>query len=301
MVKYGRESGGATLEYLTTGEKTAKYINYLLLAALALLCLFPFYYVVVVSLTTEAELIRKGIVWFPDNFTWSAYERMFAGDALMQAYKVTLFRTIVGTSLGLVVTFMTAYPLSRKMLPGRSVIMFYIVFTMLFNGGLIPTYLVVQSLGLLDSIWALIIPSVIGAFNVIIMKSFFEQLPPEIEESAKVDGAGELQTMAKIVFPLTLPVMATVGLFYAVYHWNSYFDGVLYLNDSKQFPLQVVLRNILLSVHSEHMETADSTDTVGKLAVKMAAVVLTTLPILVVYPFIQKYFTQGVTLGAVKG
>ncbi|MGI2296338.1 carbohydrate ABC transporter permease [Paenibacillus sp. GXUN7292] len=289
------------MEYLSKGEKMAKSINYVVLFVIALVCLFPFYYVVVVSLTTETELIRKGIVWFPDQVTFDAYKRLFSGAALIKAYQITLFRTIIGTTLGLVVTFITAYPLSRKMLPGRSIFMFYIVFTMLFNGGLIPTYLVVQSIGLLDTVWALIMPGIIGAFNIIIMRSFFEQLPPEIEESAKVDGAGELQTMSKIVFPLTLPVMATVGLFYAVYHWNSYFDGVMYLNNPDLFPLQVVLRNILLSVESLFVEAIETNDTVGKLAFKMAAVISTTLPILVVYPFVQKYFTQGATLGAVKG
>ncbi|RXZ79875.1 carbohydrate ABC transporter permease [Paenibacillaceae bacterium] len=291
------------MEYLSPGERAAKHINHILLIVLAVLCLFPFYYVVVVSVSPESEVIRKGIIWFPERFTLTAYKEMFSGQGLIQAYKVTVFRTIVGTTLNLLLTFMTAYPLSKKMLPGRPGLTFYIVFTLLFNGGLIPTYLVVQGLGLLNTVWALIIPGLIGAFNVIIMKSFFEQLPPEIEESAKVDGAGDLQTMAKIVFPLTLPVMATVGLFYAVFHWNSYFDGVMYLNNPELNPLQVVLRNILLSVQMQNSEASQYAENsmVSTHAVKMAAVVLTTLPILAVYPFIQKYFTQGVTLGAVKG
>lgn len=291
------------MEYLTTGEKTAKYINIAILIVLAILCLFPFYYVMVVSITSEAEVVRKGIVWIPEHVTWAAYSRMFEGKLLLQAYKITIFRTIVGVTLGLAVTFMTAYPLSRKSLPGRSAFMFYIVFTLLFNGGLIPTYLVMHGMGLLNSVWALILPSLVGAFNVIIMRSFFEQLPPEIEESARVDGAGDLQTMIKIVFPLTLPVMATVGLFYAVYHWNSYFDGVMYLNNPHLYPLQVVLRTILLNVQSLNAETSSFAEghQVSNLAVKMAAVVLTTLPIVAVYPFVQKYFTQGATLGAVKG
>lgn len=292
------------MEYLTPGEKAAKIVNYALLALLALACLFPFYYVVVISMSPESEVVRKGIVLFPDKITWSAYKEMFRESyALGQAYKVTLFRTIVGTTLNLLVTFMTAYPLSRRMLPGRAGFMFYIVFTMLFSGGMIPTYLVVQSLGLMNTIWALIVPGLVGAFNVIIMKSFFEQLPPEIEESAKVDGAGELQTMARIVFPLTMPVMATVGLFYMVGHWNSYFDGVMYISKPELSPLQVVLRSILLSVKQQNTEINQFADDylVSTLTIKMAAVVLTTVPILLVYPFIQKYFTKGAMLGAVKG
>lgn len=292
------------MEYLTPGEKTAKVINYILLALLALACLFPFYYVIVISMSPESEVVRKGIVLFPEKVTWSAYKEMFRENyALGQAYKITLFRTVVGTTLNLLITFMTAYPLSKRMLPGRPVFMFYIVFTMLFSGGMIPTYLVVQGLGLINTIWALIIPGLVGAFNVIIMKSFFEQLPPEIEESAKVDGAGELQTMARIVFPLTMPVMATVGLFYMVYHWNSYFDGVLYISKAELNPLQVVLRTILLSVQQQNTEVNQFADDylVSSHSIKMAAVVLTTVPILLVYPFIQKYFTKGAMLGAVKG
>lgn len=293
------------MEQSTPGERIAKAINYALLLLLAFLCLFPFYYVVVVSLSPETEVIRRGgLVWFPEIVTLTAYEEMFSPRyGLLRAYRVTLFRTVVGTSLCLLLTFITAYPLSKKYLPGRGKFTFFIVFTLLFNGGLIPTYLVVKHLGLVDTIWALILPGVVGAFNVIIMKSFFEQLPPEIEESSRVDGAGDIQTMARIIFPLTLPVMATVGLFYAVWHWNSYFDGIMYINSPELHPLQVVLRNILLNVASNNTEL--SRYAVGKLvsahAVKLAAVVLTTVPILLVYPFAQKYFTQGATLGAVKG
>lgn len=292
------------MEYLTAGERFAKQLNHLFLIIIALLCLFPFYYVVVISISPETEVIRKGIVWFPEKIAWTAYTEMITGrHGLLQAYHITLFRTIVGTLLNLLLTFMTAYPLSKKMLPGRSGFILFIVFTMLFNGGLIPTFLVVQSMGLLDTVWALIIPGLIGTFYVIIMKSFFEQLPAEIEESAKIDGAGEVQTMIRIVFPLTLPVMATVGLFYAVYHWNSYFDAVMYLNDVRLNPLQVVLRNILLNVQMQNTEISQFSDghKVSMHSVKMAAVVLTTVPILVVYPFIQKYFTKGVMLGSVKG
>ncbi|MCU6709592.1 carbohydrate ABC transporter permease [Paenibacillus sp. J5C_2022] len=292
------------MEHLTAGERVAKHVNIFCLIVIALLCLFPFYYVVVISISPESEVIRKGIIWFPEKVAWSAYAEMINGKhGLLQAYQITIFRTVIGTLLNLLLTFMTAYPLSKKTLPGRSGFILFIVFTMLFNGGLIPTYLVVQSMGLLDTVWALIIPGLIGTFYVIIMKSFFEQLPTEIGESAMIDGAGEWQTMLRIVFPLTMPVMATVGLFYAVYHWNSYFDAVMYLNDVSLHPLQVVLRNILLNVQMQNTEISQFSDgnKVSMHSVKMAAVVLTTVPILVVYPFIQKYFTKGVMLGSVKG
>lgn len=168
-------------------------------------------------------------------------------------------------------------------------------------GGLIPTYLLVRSLGLLDSPWVLIIPNLISAFNLVIIKGFFEQLPAEIEESARVDGASELQSLWRIILPLSLPVLATVSLFYAVGHWNSYFDAIVYLNDSNLMPLQVVLRNILLNVATQSADSIANSGTVSQFAVQMAAVVVTTVPILIVYPFMQKHFTKGVLMGSIKG
>lgn len=172
---------------------------------------------------------------------------------------------------------------------------------MMFGGGLIPTYLLVRSLGLLNSPWVLIIPQLISAFNLVIIKGFFEQLPAEIEESARVDGASELQSLWRIILPLSLPVLSTISLFYAVGHWNSYFDAIVYINDSSLMPLQVILRNILLNVATQSADSLANSGTVSTFAVQMAAVVVTTVPILIVYPFMQKHFTKGVLLGSVKG
>ncbi|WP_169081382.1 carbohydrate ABC transporter permease [Paenibacillus sp. PL91] len=286
---------------LTIGEKVWQAVVYFILILLSLLCLLPFLYVVAVSVTPESEVLRRGIVIIPESFTFLAYKEVFISHGIGQAYKITLFRTIVGTVLNVFFTVIAAYPLSKKYLPGRSPFLLFIVFTMMFGGGLIPTYLLIRSLGLLDSPWVLIIPHLISAFNLVIIKGFFEQLPAEIEESARVDGASELQSLWRIVLPLSLPVLSTISLFYAVGHWNSYFDAIVYINDSNFMPLQVILRNILLNVATQSADSLANSGAVSTFAVQMAAVVVTTVPILIVYPFMQKHFTKGVLLGSVKG
>lgn len=286
---------------LTFGEKVWQATVYFILIVLAVLCLFPFLYVLAVSVTPESEVLRRGIVIIPESFTFIAYKEVFLSHGIVQAYKITLFRTIVGTALNVFFTIIAAYPLSKKYLPGRSSFLLFIVFTMMFGGGLIPTYLLIRSLGLLDSPWVLIVPHLISAFNLVIIKGFFEQLPAEIEESARVDGASELQSLWKIILPLSMPVIATISLFYAVGHWNSYFDAVVYINDSNLMPLQVILRNILLNVASQNADSLANSGTVSTFAVQMAAVVVTTIPILIVYPFMQKHFTKGMLMGSIKG
>jgi putative aldouronate transport system permease protein len=286
---------------LTIGEKVWQSVVYVILIFLSLLCLLPFLYVIAVSVTPESEVLRRGIVIIPESFTFLAYKEVFVSHGIWQAYKITLFRTIVGTMLNVLFTVLAAYPLSKKYLPGRSPFLLFIVFTMMFSGGLIPTYLLIRSLGLLNSPWVLIIPNLISAFNLVIIKGFFEQLPGEIEESARVDGASELQSLWRIILPLSLPVISTISLFYAVGHWNSYFDAIVYINDSNFMPLQVVLRNILLNVATQSAESLANSGTVSTFAVQMATVVVTTVPILIVYPFLQKHFTKGVLLGSVKG
>ncbi|OAB32786.1 ABC transporter permease [Paenibacillus macquariensis subsp. defensor] len=286
---------------LTIGEKIWQVVVYFILILLALLCLLPFLYVVAVSVTPESEVLRRGIVIIPETFTFIAYKEVFISHGIGQAYKITLFRTIVGTVLNVFFTVIAAYPLSKKNLPGRSSFLLFIVFTMMFGGGLIPTYLLIRSMGLLNSPWVLIIPHLISAFNLVIIKGFFEQLPAEIEESARVDGASELQSLWRIILPLSLPVLSTISLFYAVGHWNSYFDAIVYINDSNLMPLQVILRNILLNVATQSADSLANSGAVSTFAVQMAAVVVTTVPILIVYPFMQKHFTKGVLLGSVKG
>jgi len=200
--------------------------------------------------------------------------------------------------INLALTILMAYPLSRKMLPGRQVFLLLVVFTMLFSGGLIPTYLVVKSLGLLDSVWSMILPNAVWSFNVLIMKSFFENLPEELFESARMDGAKEFRILMQMVVPLSVPSLLTVGLFYMVGHWNEFFQAIMYVTDRTLFPLQVIIRELLMLTQQplENAENMLPTETM-----QMASVVMASLPIIIIYPFIQKHFTKGMLLGSVKG
>ncbi|MFD2611686.1 carbohydrate ABC transporter permease [Paenibacillus gansuensis] len=290
------------MEQVTWSSRTVHAVNYVLLSLLALSCLLPFLYVLSVSVTPMSEIARRGIVIIPLQTTFSAYEELLVGNQMINAYKITIFITVVGTLLNLLFTLTTAYPLARKQLPGRNFFLLFILFTMLFSGGMIPQFLVVKSLGLLNSTWSLIIPGMVSGFLLLVMKGYFEQLPEEIFESARLDGAGEARLIWNVLLPLSMPIFATIALFYAVGHWNSFFDAVLYINDPNKYPLQLVLRYILLGatdVTSEFIPEAQ--DQVNPLSIQMAAVVITTLPIMLVYPFIQKHFTKGVLLGSVKG
>ncbi|GGA03851.1 putative ABC transporter permease protein YtcP [Paenibacillus marchantiophytorum] len=287
---------------MTNSERITQILNYTLLSLLAATCVIPFIYVITVSVTPISEVIKNdGLVLIPTKVTWTAYEAIMQGGRLTEAYQATLFRVGVGTVFNLIFTVLTALPLSRKSLPGRSYFLMFIVFTMLFNGGFIPSYLLVKEIGLLDSSWSLIIPGLINAFYMMIVKSFFEQLPEAIDEAARIDGAGELAILFRIVLPLSVPIIATVGLFYAVWHWNSYFDALLYINDASKQPLQLFLRQILLASVAISGDAAEAANSVNPISVQMASVAVTTIPILLVYPFIQKHFTRGVLLGSVKG
>lgn len=274
-------------------------VNYIILTLVIIAVAFPLFYVVSVSLTPYSEVLRNGgFVVLPRSITFESYAA-FLGDSLIpRAFGVTAFITIVGTAINLALTSLMAYPLSKPYLPGRTVLLFLVAFTLLFNGGVVPTYLLVKMTGLINSVWSMILPSAVWSFNLLIMKTFFEGLPRELDEAAKIDGAGELRILGQIVLPLSMPVMATVGLFYAVGHWNEFFQAIMYINDSAKYPVQVILRNILASAM---MPPMDAEDVLPSESLQMAAVVLSALPIVVVYPFVQKYFTQGMLLGSVKG
>lgn len=210
---------------------------------------------------------------------------------------------MVGTTLNLIVTTLLAYPLSKKSVPGRNFILMALVFTMIFSGGIIPLYILVRSLGLYDSVWALVIPGMVSTFNLLIVKTYFENLPAEVEEAARVDGCGELATLFRIVLPLSAPIMATIGLFYGVTHWNEYFKGIFYLSDKSLMPMQVVLRSMIQTpnVSTELSINSLVLDALPPETIKMAVVVVATLPLLIVYPFLQKYFVKGALLGSIKG
>ncbi len=280
-------------------DRVFNAVNIVFLSLVVLTVVFPLLYVVSVSLTPYSEVLKNGgFVVFPRSITFESYAAFLNDSLIPRAFGVTFFITIVGTVLNLILTAWMAYPLSKPYLPGRTLLLFLVAFTLLFNGGVVPTYLVVKMTGLVNSVWSMILPSIVWSFNLLIMKTFFENLPRELDEAARIDGAGELRILATIVLPLSMPVMATVGLFYAVGHWNEFFQAIMYINDTDKYPLQVILRNILASAM---MPPMDAEDVLPSESMQMAAVVLSALPIIVVYPFFQKYFTQGMLLGSVKG
>lgn len=288
----------------TKSDRVVDFILYLGLTLFGLATLFPLYYVVVMSITPITEVLRNGgFVILPEKVTFEAYKHIFSSNRVPQALKITIIVTTVGTFLNVVVTMLLAYPLSKKFLPGRNFVLMGIVFTMLFSGGLIPLYLVVKATHMLDTLWALMIPGLVSAFNMLIMKTYFENLPAEIEEAAKVDGCSDMQTLWKIVIPLSMPIVATLGLFYGVGHWNSYFGGIMYLTDKALMPIQVVLRNMIVSpsVSQELGVASQELQQLPPETVKMATVVVAIIPIMAIYPFLQKYFVKGMLIGSVKG
>ncbi|MEF3303481.1 carbohydrate ABC transporter permease [Paenibacillus sp. GYB003] len=274
-------------------------INYTILALVGLTVLFPLFFVLSVSVTPMAEVLKNGgYIVFPSRISFTAYRELLGDPAIPRAFMVTLFITVVGTAINMALTLLMAYPLSRKSLPGRSFFLLLILFSMLFSGGLIPLYLTVKATGLLNSVWAMIIPGAIGAFNVLVMKSFFENIPEELIESVRIDGAKEWRILLHIVIPLSLPVMITIGLFYTVGHWNSFFSAIMFITDPKLHPIQVIVRNVLTMAQNpvENIDVPVPTE-----AVQMAAVVVACFPVIAVYPFVQKHFTKGMLIGSIKG
>ncbi|MGG1551325.1 carbohydrate ABC transporter permease [Paenibacillus ferrarius] len=270
-----------------------------LLVLSLILVLFPFLYVVMTSFAPREEILTRGFFIIPHDFTLNAYGFLMTSVQFVTAFKNAVIITLLGTIVNMILTSLMAYGLSKTWLKGRRVLNFMVLFTMLFSGGIIPTYLVVKSLHLINSFWALFLTGAIAPFHLIVLRSFFQNIPQELEESARIDGCGELRLFWRIILPLSLPAIATFTLFYAVQNWNSYFNAVLYLNDSAKWPLQVFLRQMMNETNNS-LESM-TTEFQYSPAVKMAAIVLTALPLLAVYPFLQKYFNKGMLMGSVKG
>lgn len=285
------------------GSRLYNTIIYTVLGSYAVVCILPILHIFAGSFTTTKEMLQKKFVLIPTEYSLEAYRYIFSTDIVFRSLGISVYITVVGTLLNIVFTSLMAYPLARKELDGRQFILFLVLFTMLFNGGMIPNFLLVKSLGLLNTLWALMIPGLIGAFILIVMKNFFQQLPEGIEESAKIDGCNDLQILFKIALPLSLPAIAAFSLFYAVGHWNTFMSAVLYLNDARLWPIQVVLRQIVLLTTGGLGDASALEDDLVPPAqtVKMAVIVVATTPILIVYPFLQKHFAKGMLLGSVKG
>lgn len=289
------------------GDRIFTAVISLFLLFIAVCTIFPFLDVVLTSITPTEEIVKNArqLISIPRNPTLSHYRFVLNGNnTIIHAMGVTIFRTVFGTLLSLSVTALTAYPLSKRYLPGRGILMKYFLFTMIFSAGMIPQYLVVRTLGLTDTIWAFILPGMLNIYNMIIMRTFFSGIPAELEEAARIDGCSDLMILIRIILPVSTPVLASIGLFYAVWHWNSFFDAVLYINDRALWPLQTLLREILLTTSmSELLGGSGSLSEVvpPSTAVINATIIISCLPIILIYPFIQKYFVKGVMVGSVKG
>ena len=282
-------------------------LNYFLFLIIGIIMVYPFWYVVMYSLSDPSQSSLSSLYLWPQGFTLESYKYALSKEILFTGFFNSVFLTVVGTLVNVVLTVLlnmvfsvvAAYVLSRKRLIGRKVFLSAILFTMLFSGGLIPTYLVIKEFGLLDSIWSLIVSLAVNVYNLLILTKFFKSIPESLIEAAKIDGCGDFKTLVKIVLPLSKASLATVSLFYAVQHWNEFLRSTIYINTDSKWPLQVVLRNIIDMV-------ANDLNSGGEVFMnpenfKMATIVITVLPIICVYPFLQKHFTQGVMMGSVKG
>lgn len=298
----------STMKRMATGEKVFLICAFLILIIFAIIVLVPMLTVVATSFVSAQEIAKRGnFILIPQQWDFSAYRLLLgSGSSMWRAYGNTAFVVIVGTTCNLFMTILMAYPLSKKDLKGRTAILGMVFVTMLFNGGIVPNYMLVKELGLLNNLWALILPGLISAWNMLLMRNFFYSIPESLEEAAFLDGAGTLQVLLRVVLPLSLPSITTIGLFYAVGHWNAWFGGVMYLTDSKKLPVQNLLRTIVDSA-SAALQDADpaKVDEMEMLStpqsIKCAAIVTGTIPILFVYPFIQKFFVKGAMVGSVKG
>lgn len=288
-------------------DKTFDLINNLFLTLIVIVIVYPLVFVISASIS-DPLAVSSGKMWlFPIDITFDGYKRILEDGSIWLGYRNTIYYTTVGTLIHLFILLPCAYSLSRKELGGRKVILWFILFTMMFSGGLIPTYLVVKNLGMLDSIWALVIPGVVGAWSILVARAFFQQsIPDQLIEAAKIDGANEFYIFLRIVIPLSMPIIAVMALFHAVNLWNQYFNALIYLSDRDKYPLQLILREILVvnqmqlgEGSGEQTESLVQQVRTGGL-IKYAVIIVSSLPLLIAYPFLQRFFVQGVLIGSIK-
>lgn len=284
------------------GSRIFDGANYLSMFLVALITFIPFYYVIVASLSPIKQVLTESIILWPEKFTLTSYHMILTTPSFVRALLFTIFITVVGTAINMLFTSTLGYSLSKKRFRARRAMLMLIVFSMMFSGGLIPTYLVVKQLGMINSLWALMLPGAISAFNLIVLKNFFASIPQALEDSARIDGCSNFGIFMRIALPLSLPALASFTLFYAVGNWNQFFAAIMYMNNSRYWTLQVVLRQLVIIGDSTGYGQVidDANKTAFPETLKYAAIVVATLPILMVYPFLQKYFVQGVLMGSVK-
>jgi putative aldouronate transport system permease protein len=290
----------------TSGEAVFNVFNVLFMVLLMVAIFVPLLSVVSTSLVSNQELARRNIVLVPDTPDLTAYKVIFRrGGPIFDAYKITIFRVVVGTVVNMVFTYFVGYALSRKDLPGRTLLTLFFFFTMMFSGGLIPYYIVVKSFGLINSIWVYILPGIISVWNMLLMRNFIMAIPVSLTDAAEIDGASQFTIITRIALPLSVPALVTIGLFYAVGHWNAWWDAYLFVSMPKKQPMQLFLRNVLAQLQASmtaiNQQVNLSEQQPTPRAVQNAVVVVATVPIAVVYPFLQKYFIKGIMIGSIKG
>ncbi len=288
----------------TNGEKAFSVFNVIFLAVISIICLYPMLYVAFASLSSSQMLMRHtGLLLHPMGFNLNAYVKVFQNPMIVKGYANTLIILVLGVSVNMILTALGAFFLTRQNVYFKKHIMLLIIFTMYFSGGMIPTYLTVRSLGLYNTVWAVILPTAVSTYNLIIMRTGFASIPRGLDEAATIDGANQFVIFSRIYLPLSKAILAVIFLYYAVGSWNAWFNASIYLNDREKYPLQLVLREILISNDTgSRISDGSMSDFEGiGLSIKYAAIMVSTLPILVVYPFIQKYFVKGVLIGSLKG
>lgn len=279
-------------------------LNVVFMILLMVVTLYPFWYMASVSLSDELSVMRGEVSFWPVGFTTQWYEMVMADERIGTGYRNTIFYTVVGTAISLVITSMGAFALSQKRMVLRKTFMMAIVFTILFGGGMIPSFLVVKEIGILNTPWAMILPGAISTFNLLVFRTFFQELPEELFDAGRIDGLNDLGLFARIIVPLSKPVYAAIGLFAAVGLWNNFYNAILYLRSPELFPLMLILRDLIIQGQlGDEMasQSAVGGDMVVTDALEFATIIASTLPILLLYPFLQKYFVKGVLLGSVKG
>jgi putative aldouronate transport system permease protein len=290
----------------TFGDRLFDVINCLILVLILILVLYPLVFVAVASISDPAAVLAGEVWLLPKGIRFDGYVKVFQNHEILHGYLNTIIYTVLGTSINVIMTILAAYPLSRKDFFGRNAIMAMFVFTMFFSGGLIPTYLLIKHLGMINSIWAMVIPNAVSIWNIIIMRTFFQQsIPPEVQESAQIDGCSNIRILFGIILPLSLPILAVMTLFYSVGHWNAFFNALIYLSDRTKYPLQLILREILIQNNMQDMVQSNEESLAKSImqaeSIKYAVVIIANLPVLMLYPFLQRYFVKGLTIGAVKG
>ncbi|KAF4324757.1 hypothetical protein G195_001106 [Phytophthora kernoviae 00238/432] len=288
------------------GDRIFNIVNHFLLIIITLIVIYPLVFVLSASFSDPQAVLRGEMFLWPKGINLHSYEKIFQNKDILRGYTNTLIYTSVGTLINLVMTILAAYPLSRKDFIGRNAIMALFVFTMFFSGGLIPTYMLIKNLGMLNTFWVMIIPNAVSIWNIIIMRTFFQQsIPYELHEAATIDGCSNIQTLTRIILPLSMPIIAVTILFYAVGHWNAFFNAMLYLSDKDKFPLQLILREILIQGQTNDMVKMSTESAIKQQreveGIKYAVLVVANIPVLLLYPFLQRYFVKGVMIGAIKG